>query len=361
MAKWAAVPATLACASINVYAVGEEEPKSQPVKAHQLSVYNAPPLKSRYIDEKPGRLQSGISSVRKSVGYYINGCRNAYLFVKHGVISSIQFGKDTYVYLKNPPPEFLPKVGAITISGLTGLVLARKGSRFKKIAYPMGLCTLCISLCYPAQSVIIAKVTGKKLYSASHKTYEAIGSLWTKRSTAEVPLVLDEAAEFQKERFHIDKPHRFKVYSYMSPTFCDHCGSLLWGLVKQGSKCGECGMNVHHECQEKVANLCGINQKLLAEALNQVSQESSVARTDHSIPEAHTAASESEEKAKAHETQLHAGETVPESDSVPLIAEVKVPSVISDTLKVSKFKPDPSLMDHGQSNPEDVDMYSTRS
>lgn len=80
---------------------------------------------------------------------------------------------------------------------------------------------------------------------------------------------------FQKERFHIDMPHRFKVYNYKSPTFCDHCGSLLWGIVKQGLKCEECGMNVHHKCQSKVANLCGINQKLLAEALTQVSQKSS--------------------------------------------------------------------------------------
>ncbi|XP_031411359.1 protein kinase C delta type, partial [Meleagris gallopavo] len=79
---------------------------------------------------------------------------------------------------------------------------------------------------------------------------------------------------FQKERFNIDMPHRFKVYNYMSPTFCDHCGSLLWGLVKQGLKCEECAMNVHHKCQKKVANLCGINQKLLAEALTQVSQKS---------------------------------------------------------------------------------------
>lgn len=35
--------------------------------------------------------------------------------------------------------------------------------------------------------------------------------------------------------------------------------------------CLDCSMNVHHKCQTKVANLCGINQKLLAEALNQVS------------------------------------------------------------------------------------------
>uniref|UniRef100_A0A8C1L492 Protein kinase C n=1 Tax=Cyprinus carpio TaxID=7962 RepID=A0A8C1L492_CYPCA len=74
---------------------------------------------------------------------------------------------------------------------------------------------------------------------------------------------------FQKERFKIDMPHRFKTNNYMSPTFCDHCGSLLWGMVKQGLKCEECSMNVHHKCQTKVANLCGINQKLLAEALTQ--------------------------------------------------------------------------------------------
>uniref|UniRef100_A0A8D3DUM5 Protein kinase C n=1 Tax=Scophthalmus maximus TaxID=52904 RepID=A0A8D3DUM5_SCOMX len=80
---------------------------------------------------------------------------------------------------------------------------------------------------------------------------------------------------FQKERFKIDMPHRFKINNYMSPTFCDHCGSLLWGLVKQGLKCEDCAMNVHHKCQDKVANLCGINQKMLAEALTQVSQVSS--------------------------------------------------------------------------------------
>ncbi|MFT7798258.1 protein kinase C theta type isoform X1 [Arapaima gigas] len=70
-----------------------------------------------------------------------------------------------------------------------------------------------------------------------------------------------------KERFKIDMPHRFKVYNYKSPTFCEHCGTLLWGLARQGLKCEECGMNVHHKCQMKVANLCGVNQKLMAEAL----------------------------------------------------------------------------------------------
>uniref|UniRef100_A0AAQ5XIY2 Protein kinase C n=1 Tax=Amphiprion ocellaris TaxID=80972 RepID=A0AAQ5XIY2_AMPOC len=79
-----------------------------------------------------------------------------------------------------------------------------------------------------------------------------------------------------KERFKIDMPHRFKVYNYKSPTFCEHCGTLLWGLAKQGLKCEECSMNVHHKCQKKVANLCGVNQKLMAEALAVIESKQNV-------------------------------------------------------------------------------------
>jgi novel protein kinase C epsilon type len=68
-------------------------------------------------------------------------------------------------------------------------------------------------------------------------------------------------------RFGMNIPHTFIEYSFMKPTFCDHCGSLLYGLYKQGLLCSCCNISVHYKCKKNVPNNCGVDQKQLAETL----------------------------------------------------------------------------------------------
>ncbi|XP_068894210.1 serine/threonine-protein kinase D3 isoform X5 [Tenebrio molitor] len=54
----------------------------------------------------------------------------------------------------------------------------------------------------------------------------------------------------------IVRPHALSVHSYKTPTFCDFCGEMLFGLVRQGLKCEGCGQNYHKRCVVKVPNNC---------------------------------------------------------------------------------------------------------
>ncbi|CAL8395407.1 unnamed protein product, partial [Arctogadus glacialis] len=68
------------------------------------------------------------------------------------------------------------------------------------------------------------------------------------------------------EDFQI-RPHALYVHSYKAPAFCDHCGEMLWGLVRQGLKCEGCGLNFHKRCAFKIPNNCsGVRKRRLSSA-----------------------------------------------------------------------------------------------
>ncbi|NXY41997.1 KPCD1 kinase, partial [Ceuthmochares aereus] len=77
-----------------------------------------------------------------------------------------------------------------------------------------------------------------------------------------VEVVLSASATF--EDFQI-RPHALFVHSYRAPAFCDHCGEMLWGLVRQGLKCEGCGLNYHKRCAFKIPNNCsGVRKRRLS-------------------------------------------------------------------------------------------------
>lgn len=73
--------------------------------------------------------------------------------------------------------------------------------------------------------------------------------------------------EVGSQRFSVNMPHKFGIHNYKVPTFCDHCGSLLWGLMRQGLQCKVCKMNVHRRCESNVAPNCGVNARGIAKVL----------------------------------------------------------------------------------------------
>jgi len=82
------------------------------------------------------------------------------------------------------------------------------------------------------------------------------------------PGVQESTEDNTGARFKINVPHRFDVHNFLKFTWCDHCGSLLYGLTKQGLQCKVCQMNVHKRCKDNVANTCGINPRLMADILH---------------------------------------------------------------------------------------------
>ncbi|GIX85259.1 hypothetical protein CEXT_551051 [Caerostris extrusa] len=54
------------------------------------------------------------------------------------------------------------------------------------------------------------------------------------------------------------KAHQFLVRTFVAPLKCNHCTSLMVGLIRQGAVCEVCGFACHVVCQEKVPSMCPV-------------------------------------------------------------------------------------------------------
>ncbi|XP_034006058.1 LOW QUALITY PROTEIN: protein kinase D4 [Trematomus bernacchii] len=64
------------------------------------------------------------------------------------------------------------------------------------------------------------------------------------------------------------RPHSLVVHSYRTPTFCHHCGEMLWGLVRQGLKCDGCGLDFHKRCAFLLPNDCSRARRQVSTSLS---------------------------------------------------------------------------------------------
>ncbi|XP_007941078.1 serine/threonine-protein kinase D2 [Orycteropus afer afer] len=96
-----------------------------------------------------------------------------------------------------------------------------------------------------------------------------------------VEVVLSASATF--EDFQI-RPHALTVHSYRAPAFCDHCGEMLFGLVRQGLKCDGCGLNYHKRCAFSIPNNCSGARKRRLSSTSLTSGHSVRLGTSESLP-----------------------------------------------------------------------------
>uniref|UniRef100_A0AAQ5Z105 protein kinase C n=1 Tax=Amphiprion ocellaris TaxID=80972 RepID=A0AAQ5Z105_AMPOC len=80
-----------------------------------------------------------------------------------------------------------------------------------------------------------------------------------------IEVIIAGSASVNEMRFC---PHSLGVQSYRTPTFCHHCGEMLWGLVRQGLKCDGCGLDFHKRCAFHLPNNCSRARRQVSTSLS---------------------------------------------------------------------------------------------
>ncbi|XP_059399083.1 MICOS complex subunit MIC27-like [Carassius carassius] len=418
--KYAALPAAalaVGLGSFRIYSINEKI-NEELISPRELSIYSPDGPAVQFVEEQPGLVQTGLGAVRVGLQPYVRVVQSSFTSVKLGVISVYHAGQDTYHFLRDPPQGFLPKVGVISVSGLGGLILARKGSRLKRIVVPLGLATAGTAVCYPTQTVGVLKITGKKVYDVS----SSVASIFKSKPKEDVirPVVSVESAATDTSS-DIESPA--KVLSELPPeserATADPDEDVTpipqvvpsVGLAPVADVVSEDAVEpplvvdvasgIAAPQSKSESRLATVLETTLvpettpetvldAESTSEPTptpEPTPSAETDitsvvesENVLEAAPAAPEIEVPAPTEATPSTTPiveETTPPEDANPTSVDEEPasvapppseeappssePTVFDPATVKSHFVPDPSLLDHGQSNPEDADMYSTRS
>ncbi|XP_054621467.1 MICOS complex subunit MIC26-like isoform X2 [Dunckerocampus dactyliophorus] len=145
------------------------------------SLYSRPQEEWRHVEPEeaavPGPLEQSMASLRKWAQPCADQCQEVYRKMEPTIDATVTTVMDVYQFLSAPPPDLYPSVAAVGFSGLLGLYLA-KGSKVKRVAFPVGLMALSASMFYPQQGASLFKVSRDSAYSWVQQGRVAVEALW---------------------------------------------------------------------------------------------------------------------------------------------------------------------------------------
>ncbi|XP_007436709.1 MICOS complex subunit MIC26 [Python bivittatus] len=204
-----AAPGILNLLAVQVYAdsLENESSKKNLLKVDELSLYTSPTPKSKYVEDPQSQLEEGICHLRHSLEPYAAWVQDYTGKVTPRVEKACEYVKESYEMIKTPPPGFYPRLGVIGFAGVVGLFLAR-GSKIKRLVYPISFMGIGTALYYPQQTVAVAKVTGFRIYDWSLQAYISLESLWkdsskkkkSAKASSKSDAESDKALKVQEER-----------------------------------------------------------------------------------------------------------------------------------------------------------------
>ncbi|KHJ86851.1 phorbol esters/diacylglycerol binding domain protein [Oesophagostomum dentatum] len=62
----------------------------------------------------------------------------------------------------------------------------------------------------------------------------------------------------------LELPHTLVENNYLTPTKCKVCDKMLKGLIRQGLKCRDCGVNVHNKCAYQLPANCTLSDHAIS-------------------------------------------------------------------------------------------------